>query len=122
MSIQPYPRPSPLIDAVVHSVVLSGMARVVVVIATALLTIFLLSDTSVAATTRATIRLVNNGYEGLLVAIAETVPADQSSKVITRIKVGPTQSVTLCFTRGYSLGQTSVQRRKLMWLRYNGRV
>ncbi|KAK2163941.1 hypothetical protein NP493_1441g00005 [Ridgeia piscesae] len=62
------------------------MARVVVVIATALLTIFLLSDTSVAATTRATIRLVNNGYEGLLVAIAETVPADQSSKVITRIK------------------------------------
>ena len=84
---------------------MSGMARVVVVIATALLAIVLLPGISEAATTRATIRLVNNGYEGLLVAIGETVPADQSSNVINRIKVGTTQSVTLYMTLGYSLGQ-----------------
>ena len=36
---------------------------------------------------RANITLVNNGYEGMLVAIAESVPISESDEIIRRIKV-----------------------------------
>ncbi|KAI0230403.1 hypothetical protein LSAT2_019242 [Lamellibrachia satsuma] len=43
---------------------------------------------SLAGTTRANIKLVNNGYEGILIVIAETVPVSKSETMINRIKVG----------------------------------
>ncbi|KAK2157780.1 hypothetical protein NP493_1848g00070 [Ridgeia piscesae] len=36
---------------------------------------------------RAKITLVNNGYEGMLVAIAESVPISESDEIILRIKL-----------------------------------
>lgn len=54
--------------------------------ATAWFTFALVADTF-ASSTRSSVRLVNNGYEGLLVAIAETVPDSQSATAVERIKV-----------------------------------
>ena len=52
------------------------------------LTLLLVPNTSLASTTRANIKLVNNGYEGILIAIGESVPFSKSVAVIDRIKVG----------------------------------
>ena len=51
-------------------------------------------DRSLAVSTRANIRLVNNGYEGILVAIAETVPVSKSGPILRRLKVGTHYRVT----------------------------
>ena len=45
-----------------------------------------LADTALA--NALSVKLVNNGYENLVVAIAETVPDSQSATAIARIKVG----------------------------------
>ena len=45
-------------------------------------------DQSLAVSTRANIRLVNNGYEDILIAIAETVPVSESGTILRRLKVG----------------------------------
>ena len=37
---------------------------------------------------RSNVKLVDNGYENLVVAIAETVPDTQSAKATANIKVG----------------------------------
>ena len=52
------------------------------------LTLLFVPNTSLAGTTRANIKLVNNGYEGILIAIGESVPFSKSVAVIDRIKVG----------------------------------
>ena len=57
-----------------------GFANVV-----AWLMFLLVSDTTFA---RSSLKLVKNGYENLVVAIAETVPDTQSAKAIANIKVG----------------------------------
>lgn len=49
------------------------------------LTLLRVPDLSLAGLPRDNIRLVNNGYEGLVIAIGETVP--DSPAVIDRIKV-----------------------------------
>ena len=51
-------------------------------------------DRSHAVSTRANIRLVNNGYEGILVAIAETVPVSESDTILRRLKVGTHNRMT----------------------------
>ncbi|KAK2180607.1 hypothetical protein NP493_436g02010 [Ridgeia piscesae] len=43
-------------------------------------------DQSLAVSTRANIRLVNNGYEDILIAIAETVPVSESGTILRRLK------------------------------------
>ena len=51
------------------------------------LAVFLGVDMSLAYTTRNEIKLVNNGYEDILVAIGESVPVSESGNMIRRIKV-----------------------------------
>ena len=59
------------------------MARVVLVLGVVALLFFV--ERSLGE--RAKITLVNNGYEGMLVAIAESVPVSESIEMIRRIKV-----------------------------------
>ncbi|KAI0221551.1 hypothetical protein LSAT2_027120, partial [Lamellibrachia satsuma] len=61
------------------------MSRIAAVIVVTALTVVFASGVSLAATTRANIALVENGYEGILIAIAETVP--HSTELIGRIKM-----------------------------------
>jgi len=62
------------------------MAAVAVAVVVCL-AVFLAVDTSLAYTERNTIKLVNNGYEDILVAIGESVPESDSAKIIRQIKV-----------------------------------
>ncbi|KAI0208298.1 Calcium-activated chloride channel regulator 4A [Lamellibrachia satsuma] len=50
------------------------------------LAVFLVVDMSLAYTTRNEIKLVDNGYEDILVAIGESVPVSESGNMIRRIK------------------------------------
>ena len=59
------------------------MARVVLVLGVLALLFFV--ERSLGE--RAQITLVNGGYEGMLVAIAESVPVSESEEMIRRIKV-----------------------------------
>ena len=63
------------------------MPRVAVAVVAALAFMSLVHS-SLAGTTRANIKLVNNGYESILIAVAETVPVSESDSIIRRIKVG----------------------------------
>ena len=63
------------------------MSRVAVAVVAALAFMSVVHS-SLAGTTRANIKLVNNGYEGIVIAVAETVPASKSETMINRIKVG----------------------------------
>ncbi|KAI0230410.1 Calcium-activated chloride channel regulator 1, partial [Lamellibrachia satsuma] len=58
----------------------------VAVAAVAALAFMSVVHSSLAGTTRANIKLVNNGYEGILIAIAETVPVSKSKHITDRIK------------------------------------
>ena len=58
-------------------------------------TFALVADTTLASSSRSKVKLVNNGYEDLVVAIAETVPDSQSTTAIARIKVGATLLCTV---------------------------
>ncbi|KAI0208410.1 Calcium-activated chloride channel regulator 1 [Lamellibrachia satsuma] len=49
-------------------------------------TFVLVADTTLASSPRSKVKLVNNGYEDLVVAIAESVPDSQSTTAIARIK------------------------------------
>ena len=60
----------------------------VAVAVVAALTFMSVVHSSLASTTRANIKLLNNGYEGILIAIAETAPVSESDKIIRWIKVG----------------------------------
>ena len=60
-------------------------------------------DRSIAVSTRANIRLVNNGYEGILIAIAETVPVSESGTILRRLKVGTHNHVTRVDRHAYSV-------------------
>ncbi|KAI0208300.1 Calcium-activated chloride channel regulator 1 [Lamellibrachia satsuma] len=51
-----------------------------------LMSVLLVADLSLAYTKRNEIKLVNNGYEGILIAIGESVPASDSEEMIRRIK------------------------------------
>ena len=53
-----------------------------------LLAVLLVADLSLAYIKRNEIKLVNNGYEGILIAIGESVPVSKSAEIIQRIKVG----------------------------------
>ncbi|KAK2180610.1 hypothetical protein NP493_436g02058 [Ridgeia piscesae] len=54
-------------------------------------------DQSLAVSTRANIRLVNNGYEDILIAIAETVPVSESGTILRRLKTFFTQASNYLF-------------------------
>jgi len=60
-------------------------------------------DRSLAVSTRANIKLVNNGYEGILIAIAETVPVSESGLILRRLKVGTHYRVTRVDSHTYSV-------------------
>ncbi|KAI0230401.1 hypothetical protein LSAT2_019239 [Lamellibrachia satsuma] len=61
---------------------MSGVA-VAVVAALAFMSVV---HSSLAGSTRANIKLVNNGYEGILIAVAETAPVSESDNIIRWIK------------------------------------
>ena len=61
------------------------MARIAFVVT--VLTLVLVVETPLGATTRASISLNNNGYEGIEIAIGESVPVSKSTEMIRRIKV-----------------------------------
>ena len=64
---------------------LSTMSCGVIVVA---LTLLLTADTVSQSSPQSSIRLVNNGYEGIVVAITPLLNDSHSRAAITRIKVG----------------------------------
>ena len=68
------------------------MSRVAIAVVIVMVVMSVL-DQSLADSTRANIKLVNNGYEDILIAIAETVPVSKSDTVLRRLKVG-TSAIT----------------------------
>ena len=64
----------------------NGMSSAVVF---AFLVVFLVADLTLAdQQIRNEIKLIENGYEDVLIAIGEAVPLSESDKIISRIKVG----------------------------------
>lgn len=57
------------------------------VVAVAVLTLLLVDEAQLESTRRSNITLVDNGYEGILIAIGESVPESDSAKVLSQIEV-----------------------------------
>ena len=67
----------------------------------------LVADTTLASSSQSKVKLVNNGYKDLVVAIAESVPDSQSTTAIARIKVwAPLLLIALSFKPSYMNDRT----------------
>ena len=67
------------------------------VVAAAVLTLLLVGDAQLESTRRSNITLVDNGYEGILIAIGESVPESDSAKVLSQIEVSKLKKDILCY-------------------------
>ena len=73
------------------------MSRVAIAVVTVVVFLSVV-DQSLAVSTRANIKLVNNGYEGILIAIAETVPVSESQIILNRLRVSTHTCISACFS------------------------
>ena len=62
-------------------------ARFSVVVGSVLFALLVAADATLKHTTRSNITLVNNGYEGILIAIGEAVPEANNRYIFRRLEV-----------------------------------